>query len=959
MSDPPTQNHPAATAAELLLRTVRQLMVELHPGQEYGAIHLDSSLGEDLGLDSLARVELLARIERAFHLTIPEQTLTTAETPRDFLRQIGAARPADPAFLAQLAQVRLAHPGAAAAPDTAQTLLEVLAWHVAEHPDRPHIRFYADDGDGEVLTFLELQQGAELVAAGLQARGLDNQEAVVIMLPSGREYFSSFFGVLMAGGIPVPVYPPGHVKQIEEHLRRHVAIIDNCLAGVMITMPETVTFARLLKQRGDRLRHVVTVAELTKPGAAGPPFRQPGIKANDIAFLQYTSGSTGTPKGVVLTHANLLANVRSMGQAIKVDANDVFVSWLPLYHDMGLIGAWLGSLYHACQLILMPPLAFIARPIRWLRAIHRFRGTLSAAPNFAYELCLRRLDDDALQGLDLGSWRIAFNGAEAISPHTLQRFVDRFQAYGFRPEAMSPVYGLAESSVGLAFPPLNRGVVIDCVQRAPFMETGRAMPTATTDTQGLCFVNCGRPLPGHQIRVVDEQDRELPDRHEGRIQFQGPSATSGYFRNPAKNAALFHGPWLETGDLGYIAAGDLYISGRSKDIIIRAGRNIYPEELEEAIGAIEGVRAGNVAVFGVNDPDAGTERLIVLAESRKQEAKARETVRQRINAAVTALTAMPPDEVVLARPNTVLKTSSGKIRRAACRELYEQGRLDRPQRAVWLQITRFALAAIGPRLRRARRQVAASLYAGYCWVLFGATSLGGWLLVLLLPNNDWRWSAVRFLLAPLLRFTGLRPQISGLDHLPPAHAPCILVANHASYLDAFILAHALPHRLGFVAKAELRQRWLPRIFLNRVGAIFVERFDRRQTVADAEQLLAAARAGRSLLFFAEGTLARMPGLLPFRMGPFETAVKGGLPVVPIVIRGTRSALRADSWFPRRAKLTVTIGAPLAPAPAEPAAGTDDWHLALALRDRTRTWMLRHCGEPDLQHERSPLNRPQP
>jgi acyl-CoA synthetase (AMP-forming)/AMP-acid ligase II len=306
-----------------------------------------------------------------------------------------------------------------------------------------------------------------------------------------------------------------------------------------------------------------------------------------------------------------------MGQAVQITSTDVFVSWLPLYHDMGLIGAWLGSLYYACPLVLMSPLAFLARPVRWLWAIHKHRGTLSAGPNFAYDLCTRRIDERDLEGLDLSSWRVAFNGAEPISAVTLARFNERFVPYGFRPEAMAPVYGLAEAALGVAFPPLGRAPHIDRIQREPFMRSGQALPATAHDATACQFVACGQPLPGYQIRVVDATGHEVGERQEGRLEFQGPSTTSGYFHNPEATGRLFHNAWLDSGDLAYMVGSTVYLTGRAKDLIIRAGRNIYPHELEEAIGDIADVRRGCVVVFGSPDPVTGTERLVVLAETRQ------------------------------------------------------------------------------------------------------------------------------------------------------------------------------------------------------------------------------------------------------------------------------------------------------------------------------------------------------
>ncbi len=332
----------------------------------------------------------------------------------------------------------------------ASTLVDVLAWHGHSQPDRLHINIYTEGELKDKITFGALQQKATEVASGLQKRGIEPGQRVALMLPTSPDYFSSFFGVLLAGAIPVPLYPPARLSQIEEHLRRHIGILNNSLAALLITIPEVQPLARLLKAQAPALQGSVTVQQLV---SHSNHYQAPEIRAEDTAFLQYTSGSTGNPKGVVLSHANLLANIRAMGHCIEAKSSDVFVSWLPLYHDMGLIGAWLGSLYYGCQLVIMSPMAFLVHPENWLWAIHRHRGTLSASPNFGYEFCLKKIEDRDIDGLDLSSWRLAFNGAEPVSPTTVEDFPARFKQHGFGAQAMAPVYGLAESSVGLAFPP--------------------------------------------------------------------------------------------------------------------------------------------------------------------------------------------------------------------------------------------------------------------------------------------------------------------------------------------------------------------------------------------------------------------------------------------------------------------------------------------------------------------------
>lgn len=926
-------------STEKLLAIVRQLASELHPGRsESLSLTIDSRLDKDLGIDSLSRVELLQRIEHNFTVRLPEQTFAMVETPRDLLNAVLRATGA-PHVSEAKGDRRIALEAIQATPETASSLLDVLDWHVRVHAQRPHIYLYGEGNAVEEISYAALAEGATAIAAGLQQNDLQPGQSVAIMLPTCRDYLFSFYAVLFAGGIPVPIYPPVRSSQLEDHLRRQASILNNALSTMLITVPAAKQVARLLKAQVPSLRRVVTPDELAGTGAV---LSRLPVLPEDVALLQYTSGSTGSPKGVVLTHAKLLANIRAMGKAIKIDSSDIFVSWLPLYHDMGLIGAWLGSLYYACPLVLMSPLAFLMRPHRWLWAVHNHHATLTAAPNFAYELCISKTPDKYIDGLDLGSLRMAFNGAEPVSPLTIRRFAERFSQYGFRREAMAPVYGLAECAVGLAFPPPGRVPVIDRIQRDSFEATEMAVSADETDTRTLEFVASGQPLPGYQIRIVDASGHELAERQAGRLQFRGPSATSGYFRNPDATHKLFDGEWLESGDLAYMAGGDVYITSRSKDIIIRAGRNICPYDVEEAVGNISGIRKGCVAIFGCQEEESGTERIVVLAESRETEATRREQLRTLVNDVATDMLGTPPDDVVLAPPHTVLKTSSGKIRRAGCREKYMQGQIGVKQRAIRRQFLRLALASLLPELRRGWRVMSDSLFAGYAWTLFCLIAPVVWLAVVCAPRMNWRWAFMRSGARLLARLTRTPLRVEGLEHLV-GQQPCVIVCNHASYLDGILLVAMLPVQFSFVAKQELSRQFISRLFLQRIGAVFVERFDPRRGVADAEQLVQAAHAGRSLTFFPEATFTRMPGLLPFRMGAFVTAAEAGIPILPVVIRGTRSILRGSSAFVRRGSVSVIVCPPIRPQGS-------DWKAAVSLRDSARAGILRQCGEPDLHYE---------
>jgi 1-acyl-sn-glycerol-3-phosphate acyltransferase len=922
---------PHVDAQLRLLDIVRSLTADMHAGGG-PAVSLDSRLEQDLGLDSLSRMELLLRVERAFGVALPEQALVSAETPRDLLLLIGRGAPPAIASL----ELRPLTQGPSVSPSQAQTLTEVLDWHASIHPGKLHVHLYGEHDTAEEITYADLREGARAVAAGLVARGVEPGHSVAIMLPTGKEYLFSFFGILIAGGIPVPIYPPARWSQIEDHLRRHGGILANSRARLLITVPQAKPLFVLLRAQTDALRSIATAAELAAGPRAGSYVAR---SASDLAFIQYTSGSTGNPKGVSLTHANLLANIRAMGTATQVQSQDVFVSWLPLYHDMGLIGAWLGSLYYGMPLALMSPLAFLARPSRWLWAIHRHAGTLSAAPNFAYDLCARKLQDADLRKLDLSSLRAAFNGSEPVSADTLEAFAARFASHGLRREALTPVYGLAESSVGLTFPPLGRGPLIDVVEQERFLSGGEAIPASAGDPRAMRIVSCGRPLPGHQVRIVDANGREVADRTEGRLEFRGPSATSGYFRSAEQTRKLFHGDWLDSGDCAYVANGEVYITGRVKDVIIRGGRHIFPYDLEQAIGNIRSIRKGCVAVFGSPDPVSGTERLIVLAETRESGTRAREGLVQQINVAAMEVVGAPPDEIVLVPAHTVLKTSSGKIRRAASREYYERRGLRMHPPPAWLQFARLGAAAVLPELRRRARGIAALLYAGYAWVAFLLVATPTWVLVALARRPAFGRRVCHDAARLLSRLTGIRVGVAGLANLP--RTPHLLASNHASYIDAILLAAVLPPEQPyvFVAKREFARQPVARRFLAGIAAAFVERSDAKQGVEDVAAVEQAARNGALPLFFPEGTFDRQPGLREFRMGAFLVAARARVPIVPLGIRGARSILREGTWFPRGGPAAVAIGTAIAPAGG-------DWAAAVALRDRVRAEIARLSGEPE-------------
>lgn len=919
-----------------VIAIVADLARELYPQRaRFIDVRATSSIERDLGIDSLGRTELILRIERAFRVRLPAQTVAEAETVLDLAEALERAQPlAERVFPGARAAAIL--PAVPAATE-ARTLVEALERHAARHPDRLHLTVLQDEVTSlGALTYGELAARARRIASNLVERDVIPGDRIALMLPTSVDFFIAFFGILYAGAIPVPIYPPTRLAQLEEHIRRQAGILSNAGARLLITMPEARRLAGLLKVLVETLSAVDCVADMETSGSVTGLAR--AHDPNSVALIQYTSGSTGDPKGVVLSHSNLLANVRAMGEAMQASSADTFVSWLPLYHDMGLIGAWLGCLFYAAPLYAMSPLSFLARPQAWLWAIHNYRASFSASPNFGFEICLNKIADADVEGLDLSSLRMVANGAEPVSARTLRGFVERFGRYGFPTTAMAPVYGLAECSVGLAFPPLGRPPLIDRVVRDRLSIDEVAEIATPQDGTALEIVACGQPLPGHEIRIVDDAGHECGDRHEGRLEFRGPSTTVGYFRNDEKTRALFHDGWLDSGDRAYMANGDVFVTGRVKDIIIRAGRHLYPHEIEQAVAAVPEIRKGGVVVFGTSDRLSGTERVVVVAETVQTDAVSRASLQARIVEVTADIAGTPADEVVLVPPRSVPKTSSGKIRRSAAKALYESGRMGSAQPSVPMQFSRLMLLRASMQVRRLTRIFGEMLYAAWWWTVLSVACLAGSLAVLIVPRLSWRWRLVRWIARAALAAMGVSVCADGVERIPGKGA--MLVFNHSSYVDALVLAAVLPGEPAIVAKRELAEQFITGRLLRRLGIPFVERYDVTGRLQDAEALMELARKGRVLVFFPEGTFTRRAGLSGFYLGAFKVAAEDGLAILPGAIRGTRAMLRSDQWFPRNVPLSIEIGEPITPSGS-------DFVSILRLRDAVRSAILARCGEPDL------------
>jgi fatty-acyl-CoA synthase len=569
------------------------------------------------------------------------------------------------------------------------------------------------------FSFTAIERLSARFGGALQALGLRKGDRVALILPTNDDFVLCFLGAIRAGIVPVPIYPPMALGQLQAYVDNTRHIVAKSGARVLITTTKIKRLLGTVQAACPALEQVVAVEGIRE---STEPLKAEKIAPEDVAFLQFTSGSTSRPKGVTLTHANLAANIKCiMEHGLYIRTEDIAVSWLPLYHDMGLIGFVLAPLYHSVPTIYLPPLLFLKRPVTWLQAFTRHKANIAYAPNFGYALCVKRIKAAELDGLDLSSWRVAGCGAEPIRPETLEGFADAFARIGFRKEAFLPSYGMAESSLAVAFNELDRGMQTISVDGPTLWGAGQAT-LVSEDHEGVVrLVSCGKEFPEHSIRVFDLDDaaseRPLTERKVGELRISGPSVMGGYWEDAERTREAFAGPYLRTGDLGFLSDGHVFVCGRIKEVVIVNGRNYYPQDMEWEAGKVAGVRRGNVVAFGARDP-SGVERdreRVVLAfevqepERLGQSAKLCSDVRQAVQEGI----GLTLDDVVALPPGALPKTSSGKLQRARTRELYETGELmgrapapreasalDLAKHAAMSQLSYFKLAVLGGRRQK-------------------------------------------------------------------------------------------------------------------------------------------------------------------------------------------------------------------------------------------------------------------
>jgi len=541
------------------------------------------------------------------------------------------------------------------------------------------------------MGWAEVRERALAVCGGLQELGVRHGDRIALVFPTGPEFFAAFFGALLAGAVPAPLYPPVRLGRLDEYLRRTARMLEVTKAAVVLAdvrvkriLGESVAMAR--PRFGCR-----TLDDL--PRADGVPA---AVSPSDLALVQFSSGTTVDPKPVALSHRAVVAQTEILN-SFFVDTPELrhsCVSWLPLYHDMGLIGCVFPALARQAELTLIGPEHFVARPALWLRAISRHRATISPAPNFAYGLCVHRIADAEMEGADLSSWQVALNGAEAVAPSVLRAFVDRFARWGFRPAALSPVYGLSEAALAVTFSGLA-----EPFRSRRFDREGLSRNAACEAADGREIVSVGRPVPGFRLRILDEAGRELPAGRVGRVWIAGPSLMEGYLDDPAATARSLRDGWLDTGDLGFLQPGpegaELFLTGRAKDVVILNGRNYAPDEIERAVDGLPGVRTGCAIAASWLPENAEGEVLALFVEAARDASEDDLAVLpERCREAVIGATGLAVDRVEILAPGTLPRTSSGKLRRQEALRLYLSRALTPPAPVTPLRMVK-AMARSG------------------------------------------------------------------------------------------------------------------------------------------------------------------------------------------------------------------------------------------------------------------------
>jgi fatty-acyl-CoA synthase len=551
--------------------------------------------------------------------------------------------------------------------DRAETLAGALQALVELRPDEEALVLVDRSGTEHPVTLRDLWKQTRGVQGALTAAGLSPGSVVALVLPTSPELVSTYFGVLLAGGVPAMLSTPSNrITDPRLFTARVAHVVANSKPFAVVCLADV---AALLQADGSGFPGQTRLLTPTEINAAATPLEPFAAEPETIATIQYSSGTTGQPKGVLVTHRAALNNLRSMRDAFEIQPDDVAVNWIPLFHDMGLFGAFLLPLLCGCKTVLIPTMDFMRDPSIWLRAIDRFRGTFGWAPNMAYALCATRLSAESLEGLDLSSFRLALNGSEPVLASTVRSFSERMAPFGFRPTSMSPAYGLAEATVLATVHPVGEAPLCEVLDRSALVADEKARPTSGA---GVSCVSVGKAIPNCKLEIRDADGRALPDRHVGKIWLHSNAVFCGYYADPERTRRVLANGWLDTGDRGYLVDGYLFFVAREKDLIIVGGEKYVPDDVEAIVNRVPGVRDGCAVAFGVTNESYGTEDLAIVAETRTEGTDALAQLADDIRLEVSRSIGLGPKHVHLVPPGGVDKTTSGKLARGPTRDRYPE-----------------------------------------------------------------------------------------------------------------------------------------------------------------------------------------------------------------------------------------------------------------------------------------------
>lgn len=524
-------------------------------------------------------------------------------------------------------------------------------------------------------SFAEVAREARRLAGCLHILGFSKGDRIALVLSAPENFVLSFVGCVSAGVMPVPMYPPLALGWLDNYIDRAIGILRVSGAKALLTTRDLIPVLQPILSSVPTLKSILDIETLQEM-KGNPNGSEIVMQPDEPCFLQFTSGSTSEPRGVIVTHRNLIANARAIIRSLEINSDlDHAVSWLPLYHDMGLIGFVIATIVAKIPVVFIPTIAFVKHPGIWMETVHKYRATITFGPNFAFDLAAKRASKISRINPDLSCLRVLGCGAEPINPKTMESFIAAFAPYGLKPNAILPCYGMAEATLAIAFDHLHQPMQKLVIDRQVYETRNVARPIAANEEpldpkKRFELVSCGRTFPDHEIQILDERGKVLPEGRVGEIVFRGPSVTPGYFHNPEATRRLLRGGWLHTGDLGFILKGDLYVSGRQKDLVIINGRNYPPQAIEWIVEEIAGIRKGSVVAFSVNGDS--TEKLIIIAETTMTD---NADLARAISDQVRSALGLAVHRVVLVGRGSIPKTSSGKLQRRRTKALFEEGLL--------------------------------------------------------------------------------------------------------------------------------------------------------------------------------------------------------------------------------------------------------------------------------------------